>query len=76
MIQLDTGFIFERAGGPRGLMELLDRHAPDHQVNYPTIQMWKQRNRIAGTYIPAVLYALHREGVALGTCFYDDTEFA
>lgn len=57
-------------------MELLDRHAPDHQVNYPTIQMWKQRNRIAGTYIPAVLYALHREGVALGTCFYDDTEFA
>jgi hypothetical protein len=76
LIQLDTDYVFEKVGGPKGLLDLLDKHASDHQVNYPTIQMWKHRHTIPGKYLPAVLYALQREGVAMAQCFYDDTEFS
>lgn len=62
MIELDVAFIFEQAGGPRGLLTLLDRHVPDHAVPYATVQMWHQRSAISARMIPAVLYSLSREG--------------
>jgi len=76
MVHLDVAFIFDKAGGPRGLLSLLDKHVGnDRELNYTTVQMWKHRDRIAGDWIPAVLYALLREGVPALACFVDDREF-
>lgn len=72
MIDLDVPFVFQRAGGPRGLLALLSRHVPDHGVPYATVQMWQQRAAIPGRMIPAVLYALHREGEGNMLLFFTD----
>jgi hypothetical protein len=72
MIELDVSFVFTRAGGPRGLLTLLDRHVPDHGVPYATAQMWAQRSAIPGRMIPAVLYALSREGETNLLLFFTD----
>lgn len=76
MIQLDVNYVFEVSGGPKGLLELMDRHIKSHGLTYATVQMWKQRRKIAGPWMPAVVYVLVREGVAPLACFYDDAEFA
>ena len=75
MIQLDVAYVFEVSGGPKGLQELLDRHLKSHGLTYSTIQMWKQRGKIAGHWIPSILYVLFREGITPQACFFDDQEF-
>jgi hypothetical protein len=62
MIELDVPFLMETAGGPKALLDLLDRYVPDHGAPYSTVQMWQQRAAIPGRILPAVLYALSREG--------------
>lgn len=62
MIYLDVPHLFETAGGPKRLLELLSAYVPDHGVPYATVQMWQQRQTIAGRMIPAVLYAMYRHG--------------
>ena len=75
MIQLDVGYVFQRLGGPNGILKLFDKHLPGHTLNYAAVQMWKQRNRVAANWLPGLIYVLHREGVALSPCFLDDQEF-
>jgi hypothetical protein len=72
MIEIDVPYIFERAGGPRGLLNILDRHVPDHGVPYATVQMWQQRKSIPGRLIAAVLYAMYRQGEENLLLFFTD----
>jgi hypothetical protein len=76
MIVLDVPYIFECAGGPRGLLNLLDRAVPDHALPYATVQMWLQRGAIPGRMVPAVLYALHRQGEENIWVFFTDLQTA
>ena len=75
MLRLDVDFVFEQTEGPKGLLSLLQRHLPNQDVTYATVQMWWQRRRIAGAWVPSVIYALLREGVSPFSCFVDDSEF-
>lgn len=75
VIHLDVGFVFERAGGPSGLLQLFDRYVSDHDLNYSTVQMWKHRNRVAGNWVAPVVYCLVREGIAPLSLFLEDQEF-
>jgi hypothetical protein len=77
MIVLDVEHIFALVGGTRGprkLINLLNRHVPDNALNYPAVQMWLQRGRIPGRWVPPVIYALLREGQDPMTLFTDDGE--
>lgn len=74
MIQLDVEYMFQAANGPRGLLNLLDRHAPGHDVPYPTVQMWRQRGSIPTRWLPSVLYALARSGHPIVNFFVDTDE--
>lgn len=76
MIRLDIDFVFDQTGGPRGLLTLLSKYIPDHDLTYPQVQMWSQRRNIAGAWVPAVIYALIRDGASPLSCFLDDTEFS
>ena len=75
MLRLDVDFVFEQTEGPKGLLSLLQRHLPNQDVTYATVQMWRQRGRIAGAWVPSVIYVLLREGVSPFSCFVDDSEF-
>jgi hypothetical protein len=75
LIQIDVAYVFQRLGGPKGVLGALDQYLPGHGLNYPAVQMWKQRNRVSCTWLPTLVYLLHREGFALGPCFVDDAEF-
>jgi len=75
MITLDVPYIFEITGGPRGLMDLFDRHLPANTLPYATVQMWKQRSRIPGDWVARVIYVLIRQGINPLTCYTDDEEF-
>ena len=72
LIQLDVDYLFTVVGGPKGLLALLDKHVPDHNLSYPQVQMWKQRRAVAGRFVSAVVYALVRDGVPVLNCFLDD----
>ena len=74
MIRLDTGFIFEKAGGVKGLQDGLDEHCPGHSLPYSTIQMWKQRNSIPSQWIGAVLYVMTKRQVPLLDLLTDTDE--
>jgi len=65
MIRLDTGYIFELAGGVKGLLDGLDTHCPGHGVPYATIQMWRQRGSIPSQWIGAVLYVMSKHNISL-----------
>ena len=75
LIQLDVGYVFQRLGGPKGIVALCDRHLPGHSLQYAAVQMWKQRNRVSCQWLPSLIYVLHRENVSLSACFWDDEEF-
>jgi hypothetical protein len=75
MISFDVEYLFSLLGGPRGLMDLLDKHVPGNGLEYPAVQMWKQRKRIPADWIARVIYALIREGRNPLVCFSDDSEF-
>lgn len=75
MIELDVYYVFQRLGGPKGVLNLFDRHLPGHNLAYPTVQMWRQRGRVSSQWLPSLIYVLHRENLNLSTCFVDDDEF-
>jgi hypothetical protein len=62
MVQLDVDHVYTTAGGIKGLVELLLRHGQDEGLNYPMVQMWRQRGRIPREWQIPVLYALRCEG--------------
>ena len=76
MITLDVPYVFHLAGGPRGLLDLFDRHLPDNTLKYPAVQMWSQRGRISSDWVARLIYVLIREGINPLTCYIDDSEFA
>jgi hypothetical protein len=64
MVVLDVPHIFGVFNGPRGLLNVLDLHQPDHGLAYNTVQMWLQRQQIPAKYVGAVLYCWDQEGHA------------
>ena len=74
MIRLDTGYIFQKAGGVKGLLDGLDAHCPGHGLPYSTIQMWKQRSSIPSAWIGAVLYVMTKRRVPLAQLLTDTDE--
>jgi hypothetical protein len=74
MIRLDTGYIFQKAGGVKGLLDGLDEYCPDHGLAYSTMQMWKQRSSIPSAWIGAVLYVMTQRGVPLAELLIDADE--
>jgi hypothetical protein len=76
MVRLDVTYLFELAGGPSGLLGLLDKHTPGHDLPYPTVQMWSQRETIPGRWMPCVLYAMSQEGHDFLSLINNDAELA
>ena len=76
MIQLDVPRIFQVTGGPKGLLGLFDVYVPGHGLLYPTVQMWGSRRRIAGPWVPSVLFILTKLKLPLEDYFVmRDEEF-
>jgi len=76
MVKLDVSHVFRVFGGPKGLLECLDRHQPDHGLTYPTVQMWLQRRSIPTKMVMAVLYSAEREGHCCTEFMIDDEELS
>lgn len=74
MIKLDTRYIFEKAGGVRGLLDGLDRYCPGHGLPYPTVQMWRQRNSIPSAWMGAVLYVMFQLEIPIIELLTDEDE--
>jgi len=63
MMKIDVDHIFRVFTGPRGLLNLLDKHTPNHcRLAYPTVQQWGARHRIPANWIGAVFYCIEKEG--------------
>jgi hypothetical protein len=62
VITFDVAHVFREFDGPSGLLRALDKHQPDHDLAYPSIQMWKQRGSIPTKWLPAVLYCIEKTG--------------
>ena len=74
MIRVDVRYLFQLAGGPKGLIELMAKHYPRVSVAYPTVQMWSQRETVPARWLAIVLYVMIREGHSLLPLFTDDDE--
>jgi len=74
LVTFDVPHIFDLYGGPRGLMNSLDRHQPRHGLGYNTVQMWLYRRRIPAKWIGAVLYAVTRDGHEVREFLVDDDD--
>lgn len=76
MITIDVPHIFRIAGGPRGLLTLMDRHNPSHGALYNAVQMWQQRSQIPTKWVGLVLYVLLTENYELSQFFIDMDELS
>jgi hypothetical protein len=76
MVTLDVTHVFRVFKGPRGLIDVLDRHQPDHGLNYNQVQMWQQRSQIPARFVGAILYVVEREGRQCREFLVDAGEFA
>jgi hypothetical protein len=76
MVTLDVPHVFRVFRGPRGVLNVLDRHQPAHGLTYNRVQMWQQRNTIPSTWVGAVLYCVEREGRECREFLMDQDEFA
>lgn len=74
MVTLDVPHVFRVCGGPRGLLDLLDAHQPDHGLRYPTVQMWAQRESIPAKFQAMILYSLDCQGHSCREFFIDKSE--
>jgi hypothetical protein len=74
MIRLDTPYIFDKAGGVKGLMQGLDKYCPGHGLPYSTVQMWKQRGSIPSAWIGAVLYVMTQQKIPFSELLIDADE--
>jgi hypothetical protein len=75
MIVLDVPHVFRVFGGPRGLLDTLDKHQAQHGLVYPTVQMWQQRGTIPTKWVAAVIYCCEQEGHHCREFLVDPTEF-
>ena len=62
MLVIDVAHVFRVFGGPRGLLNSLDQHQPDHGATYNRVQMWQQRGTIPTKWIGAILYCCDQDG--------------
>jgi len=76
MVQIDVPHVFRVFGGPRGLLNALDRHQPDHGRTYNAVQMWQQRQTIPGKYVGAIFYCCEAEGHECREFLVDPDELA
>jgi hypothetical protein len=76
MVTLDVTHVFRVFKGPRGLIDVLDRHQADHGLNYNQVQMWQQRSQIPARWVGAILYVVEREGRQCREFLVDTAEFA
>lgn len=61
MWRWDTDKVFHLAGGPTGLLRMLNKHSiPGPTMD--TIYMWKSRGQIAGKWWPTIMVVLLAEG--------------
>jgi hypothetical protein len=74
MMRLDVHYLFNLAGGPKALLDLLAHHGQAKDLPYPTVQMWFQRDTLPAKWVAPVLYTMAKEGVPLLTLFTDDEE--
>ena len=74
MVRLDVRYVFEVAGGPKALRDLLIEHGQGDELPYPTVQMWQQRDSLPSRWVAPVLYVMAQQGVPLMTLFVDDDE--
>ena len=75
MIKLDTDYLFQQAGGVKGLLLAMHRHHQDEGLEVATMQMWKSRRRIPSQWLPPILYVMHQEGHDI-VQFLNDVELA
>lgn len=62
MVTFDVVHVFQVFGGPKGVMDCLDRYTPNHGLTYSAVQMWKQRKRIPTKWVGAILYCVEQSG--------------
>lgn len=62
MVTLDVPHVFRVFRGPRGLLNVLDKHVPNHGLAYNRVQMWQHREAIPAKWIGAVIYCIEHEG--------------
>jgi hypothetical protein len=74
MVRIDVRYLFDLAGGPKALIQLLEQHGQGRDLPYPTVQMWYQRDAIPAKWVASVLYVMVKEGTPLLTLLYDDEE--
>jgi hypothetical protein len=74
MLRLDVEHTFATCGGAARLIELIQLYCPTDELNYPAVQMWRQRGQIPGKWVVPVLYALHKEGHSWLEFTVDDDE--
>jgi len=75
MVIFDVPHVFRVFNGPRGVLNLLDRHQPDHGLSYNRVQMWQQRNAIPTKWIGAVFYCIEQSGHQCREFLMDNDEF-
>lgn len=75
MIVLDVPHVFRVFGGPRGLLDALDRHQSDHGLSYNAVQMWQQRSQIPARWVGAIFYVVEQGGRQCREFLTDTTEF-
>ena len=76
MVEFDTGHLFRVFDGPRGLLKVLDKHQPDHDITYNAVQMWRARRQISTKRLGVVLYCILQEGHELSEFLIDPDDFA
>ena len=75
MVVLDVPHVFRVFGGPAGVLTLLDRYSPDHNLSYNTVQMWGRRESIPAKWVGAIIYACESEGHSCKEFLTDPDEF-
>jgi len=75
MVKLDVPFIFDKLGGPIGVLRHIKEHWLDADLNYATVQMWLQRDAISATWQASILYLMHEvAGVDPMLCIWDERD--
>ena len=75
MVTFDVPHIFRVSGGPRGLLDWMDRHKQADGLHYNTVQMWSHRGTIPTRWVGAVLYVVEQEGHSCREFLTDNDEF-
>ncbi len=74
MVVVDVTHVFRIFHGPKGLLQVLDKHQHGHGLKYSQVQMWSQRNRIPAKWVGMIIYVVEREGHHCNEFLIDQTE--